>query len=203
MQLLGRQFVKELVRIALLHAREGKPSPARFQWPSRSRVGLRPLFRFAAELQHSRHVLQVFRPRLDRFGIGPHVIIAVRQSQASSSGKRNHARGIRIILAELKPNSAVSPERCWRDSNAGRSASDLSAAYLGQVRLQRRETRLFHRGFIHARVVIVADFGFHLTATGRGLGGFLQNSPEKPPVSLRRACRKRPSLAGQMASDSS
>ena len=139
--------MEQIVRIALLHAGKRSFGQRGFDIHHRLGMGLSFRRRLAHQLKHFLDVLQIFLPRLFRFGVGLGVVIAIGQAQAAGFGEGDDARGIRVILAgiESEHHAAAGHRQVLTSEKRGQIAHRFQRGDLIQSGFQRQRAGLLNR----------------------------------------------------------
>ena len=187
LQLRRSHFMKQLIRIALIHARERSFCQRRLDLHHGLGVSLRRGRRLAEQFEHVLHVFHIFLPRLLGLRVGLGVVIAVGKAQTARVGKRDHAAGILHNPDSIRIQTACHRPR-FQDAGAPGMRADressASLAIASSSGFSGADSGLLHRGLVHAGGEVVADLSFHHVPCRTWLGRFHQNPPQETLVVL-------------------
>jgi hypothetical protein len=152
----GGLVIGEL-RIAQLDIGEVRLRQARFEIEYRLRGLLRGGFRRAGELEHLRHVLEVFRARVDEALLGREVVIAVGESEAGGVDAGDDLGGIVIVRRRADAERPVDLHLVQPRDRGLQIRARLDRGDVGEIRLDRFRPELVDALLVHARAVKVGD----------------------------------------------
>ena len=171
--------MKQLVRIALLHASKRRFRQRRLNVHHRLRVSFRERRQITQQFEHMLHVLYIFLAGLIGFRVGLGVVIAVGKAQPAGVGKCNDTAGVRKILIRSKSEQhAVARDFQMLPSQVRRQiAQRMQSCDRRKLRLDRRKPSFLHSRLIHASGKVIADLGFYYIPVARSAWTLLPESP--------------------------
>ena len=138
--------------------------------------------RIAEQLEHLRHMGDVFLADLLRLRVGLRVVIAIGKTKAAGIGERDDRGGIGVVLigAEVEEHAARVERQVLTGQESGQILRAISsAAICCSDGIERRGAGLLDCGFIHAGGEEIADLLLIGSARGAAFAGLLQQAPEE------------------------